>query len=193
MSAVLSATATTALEREHHSAVAVIETMLTIADSLEQGRRIDNTLVTEVIFFLRIFADQCQTAEEDTLLFPALEAKCTPPDTGLIASLRKDHRNLVSLTLELVELADECAAGHDSAKEGLASTLRRLATLYREHIWKEDHILLPLAERILPPEELETLNQAFQRIKSGISSDEVAKRIGQHAQRCQCHMGEVFI
>lgn len=193
MNAVLSATAMIALEREHHSAGAVVETILTVADSLEQGRRIDDSLLTEVIFFLWLFADQCQTAEEDTLLFPALEEKCTPPDTGLIASLSNDHRNLVSLTLELVELADEYAAGHDSAKESLTSTLRRLATLYREHIWKEDHILLPLAERILQPEELDALNQAFQRIESGISSDEVAKRIAQHAQRCQCHMGEVFI
>lgn len=193
MSEVLSSTAITALEREHHRAEAVVQTMLTIADSLEQGRRIDSSLLTEVVFFLRIFADQCQTAEEDTLLFPALEARCTSPDTGLIASLRNDHRNLVSLTLELVELADECAAGHDSAKEGLASTLRRLATLYREHIRKEDRILLPLAEKILPPEELDALNQAFQRIQSEISSDEIAKRITQHAQRCQCGMGEVFI
>ena len=193
MSAVLSGTATTALEREHQCAEAVVETMLTIADSLEQGRRIDNSLLAEVIFFLRIFADQCQTAEEDVLLFPALEAKCKPPDAGLITSLRNDHRNLVSLTLELVELADEYAAGHDAAKEGLTSTLRRLATLYREHIWKEDHVLLPLAEKILSPEQLNALNQAFERIESRISSAEVAKRIAQHTQRCQCGMGEVLI
>ena len=49
MSAVLSATATTGLEREHHRAEAVVETMLTIADGLEQGRRIDNSLLTEVL------------------------------------------------------------------------------------------------------------------------------------------------
>jgi hemerythrin-like domain-containing protein len=193
MNAVLSATAITALEREHQLAEAVVETMLTIANSLEQGRRIDNSLLTEVIFFLRIFVDQCQTAEEDTLLFPALEAKCTPPDTGLIASFRNDHRNLASVTLELVELADECAAGHDSVGEGLASTLRRLARLYREHSWREDHLLLPLAEKILSPEELNALSQAFERIESRISSDEVANRIAYHTQRCQCGMGEVLI
>ncbi|MFN7995400.1 MAG: hemerythrin domain-containing protein [Bryobacteraceae bacterium] len=193
MSSVLSATATTALERQHHRAEAVVETMLTIANSLEQGRRIDNSLLTEVTLFLRIFPDQCQTAEEDTLLFPALEAKCTPPDIGLIASLKNDHRNLAALTLEVVELAEECAAGHDSVKEGLASTLRRLATLYREHIWREDHLLLPLAEKILSPEELNALNQDFERIESLISSDDVAKRIAQHTQRCECGMGEVLI
>jgi len=193
MTPVLSVTATTALEHEHQSVKTVVETISIIADDLEQGRRIDSSLLTEVIFFLRIFADQCQTAKEDRLLFPALEAKCMSRAACPIASLRNDHRKAGSLTLELVEAAEAYAAGHRSAKESLARTLRELATLYREHIWKEDYIFLPLAEKVLSPEEQGMLSQDFQSVESRISSDEVAGRIGQKAQRCLCHLGEVFI
>ena len=193
MSPALSTTTMAALARAHHSAEAVVQTILAIADSLEQARRIDTSLLTEVVFFLRTFSDKCQTAEEDALLFPAIEAKCMPPGSRLIENLRNDHQNLVTLTAELSEAADEYAAANNSGKERLASTLRRLAKLYSEHLRNEDYVMLPLAEKILSSKELNALLQAFQRIESEISLDEVATKISLRAQRCRCHMGEVFI
>jgi len=164
MSPVLSATATAALERAHHRAEAVLQTLSTVADSLEQGRRIEISLLKEGVVFLQTFADQCQMAEEDALLFPTLEAKCSPSDASLIENLRNDHQNLAALTSELSKATDEYAVAGDPAKEHLARTLQRLVALCREHIRSEDHIVLPLAEKILPPEELNALFQAFQKI-----------------------------
>lgn len=192
MSPALSTTTTAAL-RAHHSAEAVVQTILAIADSLEQARRIDTALLTEVIFFLRTFSAKCQTAEEDALLFPAIEAKCMPPGSPLIENLRNDHQNLMALTSELSEAADEYAAANSSGKERLASTLRRLAKLYSEHLRNEDYVVLPLAEKILSSKELNALSQAFQGIESDIRLDDVATKISLRAERCQCHMGEVFI
>lgn len=193
MSPAWSATATTALEHEHRSVETVVEAISTIADHLEQGRRIDTSLLTEVVFFFRVFADQCQTSKEDDLLFPALEAKCMSPGTCPIAGLRNDHRQAGSLTLNLLEAADAYKAGRGSANELLARTLRHLAELYREHIWKENYLILPLAEKVLSADEQDRLSQAFQGMESRISSDEIASRISRRAERCLCHVGEVFI
>jgi hemerythrin-like domain-containing protein len=187
-----SATAMAAVQCAHRSAEAVVQTILAVADSLEQGRRIEISLLQKVVAFLRTFADQCQEAEEDALLFPALEAKCSPSDAGMIENLKNDHQKLVTLTSELSVATDEYVAANGSAKEHLTSCLRRLTALYREYIWNEDHIVLPLAEKILSPEELNALFQAFQGIESEISLNEAAKEINQQAQRCPCHMGEVF-
>ena len=192
MSPTLTATATAVVKHEHDSAEAVVQTLLAIAGNLEEERRIDISLLKEVVFFLRVFAGQCQTGQEDALLFPALEAKCMPADAGLLANLKNDHQDLVALTRELLEATDEYALGKDSANEHLASTLRRLATLYRAHIWNEDHIVLPLAERILSPDELNTLYRAFQRVESKISLDEIVERISLHKRQCSCYLGEVF-
>lgn len=185
--------ATAVLEHEHRSAETVVVTMSTIADHLEQGRRIDASLLTEVIFFLRIFAGQCQKAKEESLLFPALEAKCVSDSGCPVATLKNEHRKAGSLTLELLEAADAYAAGQPSAPNSLMRTLRALASLYREHIWKENHVLLPLAEQVLSAEEQDSLYEAFQGVESKIGPDEVAGRIRQHAQRCPCQMGEVFV
>ena len=186
-------TATAVLEHDHRSIETVAVTMSTIADRLEQGRRIDTALLTEVIFFLRIFADQCQDAKEEGLLFPALQAKCVSDSACPITTLQNEHRKAGSLTLELLDAADAYAAGHASAPKSLLRTLRALASLYREHIWKENHVLLPLAERVLSAEEQDSLYEAFQGVESKIGPDEVASRIGQCAQRCPCDMGEVLI
>lgn len=185
------ATATAVLERDHRSAEAVVATMSTIADRLEEERRIDVSLLTEVIFFLRIFADQCQEAKEEHLLFPALDGKCLRPACS-VATLKSEHRQAESLTLALLEAADAYAAGDASAAKSLMRTLRALASLYREHIRKENDVLLPLADEVLTQEQQEMLSEAFQRVESTISSDEVASRIGERAQRCVCHLGEVF-
>ena len=184
---------TSALEREHRSIEKVIDTILIIADDLEQGRRIDPSLLKEVTFFLRIFADQCQTAKEDDLLFPALEEKCMSPDACPIDNLRSDHTKAEVLTRELLEEADlYTSTGHASAKEPLIRTLRYLAKLYQEHIWTEDFVVLPLAEKVLSAEELGRLAMAFERIEAKIRPDEVADRIGERAKRCACHLGEIF-
>ncbi len=189
----LKTTATTALAREHQSAKTVVQTMLTIADSLEQGRLIDISLLADVVLFLHLFAEQCHTAKEEGLLFPALEAKRLSPDKFQLASLREDHHHMACSAAELSAAVDEYAAGHTSATEHLASTLRRLGKLYHEHLSKEDSILLPLTEKTLPAEELDALFEAFQGIEARISSDEIAARIARHAQSCFCHTGQVFI
>ena len=194
MTRISNVTATAALEREHRSVETVVATMSTIADRLEEGRRIDVSLLSEVIFFLRIFAKQCQDAKEDGLLFPALEAKCA--SSGSICpttALKDEHRQAEYLTRDLLKAVEAYAAGNTSALKSLMHTLRALATLYRDHIWKEDHVLLPLAEKALSQEEQEMLSQGFQTIESKIALDEVAARIRQRAQRCPCNMGEVFI
>lgn len=125
-------TATAVLEHDHRSIETVIVTMSTIADRLEQGRRIDTSLLTEVIFFLRIFAGQCQEAKEEGLLFPALQAKCVSDSACPVAANKNEHRKAGSLTLELLKAADAYAAGHASAPKSLICTLRALASLYRE-------------------------------------------------------------
>ncbi len=186
------ATATAVLEHEHHSAEMVVVTMSTIADHLEQGRRIDASLLTEVIFFLRLFADQCQEAKEESLLFPALEAKCVSRPTCSIATLKSEHRKAGSLTVELLEAADAYAAGDSSAAKSLMRTLRALSSLYREHIRKENDILLPLAQNALTQNEQDMLFEAFQHVESNIRAGEVAGRIRQRTERCPCYMGEVF-
>ena len=194
MTRISNMTATAALEREHRSVETVVATMSTIADHLEQGRRIDVSLLSDVIFFLRIFADQCQEAKEESLLFPALEAKCVSGSAcPTTTALKNEHQQAGFLTLELLQAADAYTGGNASAQESLVRTLRALATLYREHIWKENHVLLPLAERLLSQEEQDMLSQAFQSVESKIGPDEIAGRIGQHAQRCLCYLGEVFI
>jgi hemerythrin-like domain-containing protein len=174
-------TTVSALAREHHGAATVVQAMLTIADSLEQGRLIDTSLLADVILFLRLFAE-CENAKEEGLLLPALEAKRVSPDEFQLESLRDDHRHMAFSSVELPQSVDEYTRGCASAKERLAVTLRRLAKFYHEHLSKEDSILLPLTEKILAAEELSALLQAFQRVEAENGADEVAARIGRHAQ-----------
>jgi hemerythrin-like domain-containing protein len=186
-------TAVAVLAREHSSLKPVIATMATIVDHLEQGRRVDASLLTEVIVFLRAFAEQCQEAKEEGLLFPALEGQCVSDPACSVAVLTDEHRRIGSLTLELSQSVDAYMTCQPSGAQSLMHTLRTLVVLYREHIRKEDQVLLPLAETAISEEEQAKLLEAFQSVESKINLEDAARKVEQHATRCLCFSGEVLI
>ena len=187
-------TATAILANDHRTIEKVIPAMSMVADNAEQGRLLDISILRDLILFLRIFAEECQTAKEERGLFPALEAKNVLPAGCTVAVLKDEHQRAASLTKELLAALDAYTSGGYASSQGiLISTLRSLAALYREHIWKEDHILLPIAEKVLSRKEQDVLCETFQRTESSINADELAARIEQHARRCVCHMGQVLI
>ncbi|HEX9670722.1 MAG TPA: hemerythrin domain-containing protein [Thermoanaerobaculia bacterium] len=81
---------------------------------------------------------------EDELLFCALEPSL-PAQQGPLAVMRMEHAEIEG---SLERLARETAA------EGAGALLLHLAEVARDHFAKEEQVLFPLAERVLPAERL---------------------------------------
>ncbi len=58
-----------------------------------------------------------------------------------------------------------------AGRDALIGTLRRLIELYPAHIWKEDYLLFPMAEKILSASEQEELSAQFERHEFEIGID----------------------
>ena len=186
-------TATGALAHEHRGIERVVRAIATVGDDIEDGRFVEPAMLADVAAFLRAFALQCQKAKEETMLYPLLRAKCMPRPAYLLASLAAEHRKAGSLYKDFVKNAAIYNSSGGARKSPLAETLSDLVALYRRHLWKEDNIVLPLAEEVLSQTELDALYRAFGHVRSAVALDELATGIERQSRHQPSHLGEILI
>ncbi len=110
--------------------------------------------------FFREFADQCHHGKEEDILFPLLEQRGILCDGGPIGVLLDEH-----------ELCRECVrrmrrAAHASPMDVAAfeSAAREFIPLLREHIFKENNILFPMAEQCMNHADATEMLDEFQAV-----------------------------
>jgi hemerythrin-like domain-containing protein len=139
------------LSAEHR----VIEQVLAVLEKMSDRARTEGEVclssARDAIAFLRTFADKCHHGKEEARLFPAMERHGLPADAGPTAVMRAEHE----MGREAVRRMDEAVVAHAKGDASAASRFAYHAhgfvELLREHIAKEDQVLFPMADRMLPP------------------------------------------
>jgi len=104
----------------------------------------------EILAFVAGFADGEHHQREETLLFPALVQAGVPVDHGPIAVMLHEH-DLGRQYMQLIrENMDQAKEGDAAAAAAVFTAATAYSELLRSHIWKEDNVLFPLANRLLP-------------------------------------------
>jgi hemerythrin-like domain-containing protein len=150
------------LMEEHRVIERVLACLEKMADDAAATRRIDVASATDAILFLRTFADACHHAKEEQRLFPAMERCGLPGDAGPTAVMRQEHemgRNHVRAMDSAVTASTKGTAG---AVDRFVAESRAFVDLLREHIAKEDQILFPMADKILPASVQDDLLAGFE-------------------------------
>lgn len=169
------------LEDEHLIIAKVISAVPVLADRLEAGRVVDIKTLHGVIEFLQTFADKCHHDKEEDLLFPALVNKGISKQGCPIGMLTAEHKRGRVLVTELADAADTYQSGDPDAKKAVVKSLRELAALYPNHIWKEDYLLFPLTNKVLSLEEQQALYRQFEQVWERVGRD-VHHRLEQFAE-----------
>jgi hemerythrin-like domain-containing protein len=156
------------LEDEHLVIAKVVGAAPVLADRIEAGQTVDVETLLGVVEFMRIFADKCHHGKEEELLFPALANKGVPMQGCPVGALTSDHVRGRAIAKELAEAAEACQKGEPAAREAVVKSLRGIAALYPNHIWKEDYLLFPLTEKVLSVEEQQGLYQQFELVEERI-------------------------
>jgi hemerythrin-like domain-containing protein len=163
--------ATDVLEQEHRIIEQAVAAMARLAEDVEQGETVEAEVLRDLLEFLRTFVDQCHHGKEETCLFPLLEKKGVPPTGCPLAALKHEHQSGRALVAQLVEISELYIKQAPKAKNSLIGTLRRLVDLYASHIWKEDYLLFPMANKILSPADQQALDDQFRSVESDIGQD----------------------
>lgn len=161
----------TVLEHEHREIQKVITLMSNLVGEMEQGNECEPSLLGEIVQFMRIFGEQCHHVKEEKALFSLLESKGVPATGCPIAVLVGEHRRGHELLNELAAASAKHKAGHRDARPAILDSLRALVDLYQQHIWKEEYLLFPMANKVLAAGDYDTLAKQFAAVESRIGFD----------------------
>lgn len=154
---------TEVLEREHQVIEQVAGTCGTCAAALRKGVRIPANILQGIVSFLRVYGDQYHNQEEERL-FALLRARGIPAGSCPIATLEHEKQKLAAMIDQLAAAVDMYVESGGAVSATLADTLLALAEFYPDHLWKENYLLLPMAEKLLTEDDQRVLAQALQAI-----------------------------
>ena len=163
------------MEAEHRNIETVVKALGDLAFVIEKGQRADGAMLATAVEFLRVYADKLHHGKEETLFFPMLVKRGVPPQGCPIGGLNHEHEKGRALVQALAEQAPAYAQGKPGAKEGLIETLRGIQDLYRNHIWKEDAMVFPMADKVLTAADQTELCERFAELDRAIGSETIAR------------------
>ncbi len=148
----------------------IIEKVLTALEAAA-AQEVSLEFYERAVDFIANFADKCHHGKEEERLFPVLEEKGIPRQSGPIGCMCDEHqigRGHVRSMRELISTGD---------LPGLRRESLEYVALLRSHIQKEDNVLFPMGRNVLSEGDLESLRARF---------DEV-----EHGKQCHCHYAKM--
>lgn len=150
------------LSEEHRHIIKMLELMEAEAAELASGGELKKSFWARVADFLRHYADKFHHAKEEDLLFAELNRNmdkmpCCPMEQMVFE--HNEGRAHVGAMLAALE-------SNDSAV--VAEHAKGFSALLREHIFKEDNILYPMAEEIFSAAAKEEMILKFSQFDKAI-------------------------
>ncbi|MFA7585593.1 MAG: hemerythrin domain-containing protein [Novosphingobium sp.] len=144
------------LRHEHDAILMALSILDRIAEKVRQDDAEPGD-VASFLGFLRDFADTCHHGKEEGLLFPAMIAAGLPAESGPVAVMLAEHaegRDMIAAMRAASEPTLDSARFSDAAAH--------YAAHMRQHIDKENAVLFPMAEQIIPAATLDALASGFE-------------------------------
>lgn len=160
-------TPTARLREEHEVILRALSLLERLGRKLEAGGPVDRDGLQWLREFFSTFADRCHHGKEEQHLFPAMERHGIPREGGPLGVMLHEHEEGRAFLRAM-------AKGDDRE---IAGAIRGYATLLRAHIDKENGILFPMAEQILPDEEQRELLHAFEAVEQTVAGPGVHERL----------------
>lgn len=158
---------TRVMVEEHQLILRMITLVEQSVAALEQGRFHNWQFYLDAVDFIRNYADRFHHAKEEDVLFVALVNNGMPAKQSPIEAMQLEHEQGRRHVRSLADAARLALAGDPGQIPAIATHARGYAQLLRGHIDKEDSILYPLAERILPEAVRPAMLAGYARAEAG--------------------------
>lgn len=153
------------LSSEHRVIEQVIAALGAAAGRIDAGSSVRPGFFADAAEFIAAFADGYHHGKEELVLFEAMARHGVPTQTGPVAVMLYEHDEGRRLTSGLRDAAARLAAGEPGAADIVADYARAYGELLTQHIFKEDNILFPLAERAIAPTAWEDILREAERVE----------------------------
>jgi len=151
------------IRQEHAALAAMLRSVIMLLDQYRRkGSPPDFAALRAMLFYVDEFPEKRHHRKESELLFPKLRAR-TPISRELMDRLDNDHawgerriRHVEHALLAFEMLGNARRAAFERA-------MGEYVDFYLDHMAMEEREILPLAEKVLTPDDWEELDEAFGR------------------------------
>lgn len=157
--------ATEILEQEHRVIEQVASACGDCAEVLRGGGSVPPDALESIEDFFRQYGDQYHRQEEEMLL-TMLREKGVASGSCPIAVIDYENQKRKVLLEQLSSAVTAYSKSNGKVNSTLIETLTALAEFFPDHIWKEDYLLLPMAEKLLTAEDQQILGGSLHLIES---------------------------
>lgn len=158
--------ATEQLVEEHNVIERLLAVLQATATKLERGDDLAPEVLERELDIIRNFADRCHHRKEEGSLFPLMEKHGIPREGGPIGVMLIEHDKGREYVRQMIDAVRSYAAGDKVAGRDFAAAARAYAQLLSQHIYKENNILYPMANRVLGRQEHKELTERFEQIEA---------------------------
>ncbi len=166
---------TTALVNEHLLILRMIALLERNAPRTTDGTYANWQFYLDGVDFIRTFADRFHHAKEEDVLFEALVVNGMPRENSPIAAMLMEHDQGRAFVKGMEAAVLAAMDGETGCGAIIAENALAYAALLREHIEKEDDILYPLAERVIPDTMRDAIIAGYAAAEAGSAADLTAR------------------
>ncbi|MFH1017067.1 MAG: hemerythrin domain-containing protein [Pseudomonadota bacterium] len=153
------------LMAEHNAVLLALKLLEKVEDGLAPKDSQATGHLEQLLDFLREFVDRCHHGKEEDVLFPELEQRGVRRDGGPIGVMLAEHevgrRHVREMSDGLARLR-RCELG---AAAAIRESSRSYRDLLQAHIYKENNMLFPMADRLLPDDVAAKMLERFEVIE----------------------------
>lgn len=160
---------------EHRHIETVTKSLRDAVAALGNGQRLNVEKLRNVVEFLRVYAGRRHHQREEALFFPILVRRGVPAQGCPLGGLKHEHekgRALISALDERITFYEQQRPGSGQV---LRQTLQEIIKLYRHHLWMEDAMVFPMAEKLVSEDDNRELMIKFGDLDRAIGPDVVAR------------------
>jgi hemerythrin-like domain-containing protein len=150
------------LMEEHRVIERVLFALERASSRLNRGEDVYLRFFIGTSVFIRDFADNSHHRKEEAILFPALTDNGFPKDSGPIAVMLAEHEEGRKLTQKIRLVTERLQGGDLNARQLVSQYGTEYVKLLRRHINKENEILFPMADKVIPADQQDQILEAFE-------------------------------
>jgi DUF438 domain-containing protein len=132
--------------------------------------------------YFSVYVDQCHNMKEEKHLFPLIERLGIPREGGPLGVMLAEHEQSRTLLARWKPLAEAYVKGDRSTLLPLLDVFSEYAGLLKQHFWKENDILYPMALRVIAEANAKKVVAGIEQVEAGLGPDTRARYYGIAAQ-----------
>ena len=158
--------ATEILMQEHQVIEGVLDSLQAAVQALETNQPVRPGFFIDAADFIRGFADGCHHHKEENVLFKMMTEHGLLERGGPVGMMLHEHELGRQYTRGMRAAAEKWEQGDESAREEVLRNALGYVALLRQHIAKENNILFPMADRVIPQADHPAVLEGFEHVEN---------------------------